>query len=281
MLLGLGVCWIRPQAWGMRLLVAACALLLMAPEYAFGKVEHVNHLFLVAHVWAIFVPWLPYHVADPNLRPRATAIRLYQAAVLLIYTMAGLWKVFDLTVRAALKPGLTWLDPGAAFQAALVIAAREGRSVDALVAAQPLFALFPIGYILLMLVFVPASLSPWRRPYLLLLLPVVASFHILNGVLGLAHFYSTIVVLLGLFAPYDRFAASVLASQGATAREWSGARSTALYLRRYANGDADRFAGFYAYRARAEDRAWWRATLLYHPLVEGAARLLLRFNVPK
>jgi hypothetical protein len=255
-----GIAWARPSLWPVRAALAGCTLLLIAPEYAFGKVEHVDHLFLLAHVWSPFVPWALPHPEDPALGARASAARAYQAGLLSVYTLAGTWKVFDLTVRNAIKGGRTWLDSDAAFFTVLLFAARAGRDVELWAYLRPLFAFAPLAYLLLALVLVPAALTPWRRPYLAVLVPVVTAFHVVNGVLGLAYFYFTALTFLLLFTPYDR-----VMGRKRHPRSSPDARPPAT-------------DGFGAYRARVERRSWWRAALLYHPAVEAGGRLYWRLK---
>ncbi|NNF59132.1 MAG: hypothetical protein HKN04_12930 [Rhodothermaceae bacterium] len=269
------LCLWRPRLIPARVTIALCALLLMSTEFAYGKIEHTNHLFLLAHVYAIFLP-----VGRPSGREQillqAEATRWYQGGLLLVYTMAGLWKFGDMTLRAVLKPGMTWLHP----EAMPALSALSYRVLDFNLAVPQAFYeirwLFPIGYVAIAFLLVPSALAPFRRPLLLITLPTVALFHLMNALTLYAIFLSTIVVALVLFVPYDLLLPirRTLAPVGRV--RFKGAGGEAHYERLYENGDVDRFEGFYAYRERLTDRSWILAAPLYYPGVATVAAWVLQ-----
>lgn len=277
----IGLCLWRPRLIAARVGVAICALLLISTELAYGKMEHVNHLFLLAHVYAIFLPMgrpgQPYSAeseSDEGVAIQAEATRWYQAGLLLIYTMAGLWKFFDMTLRSLLKPEMTWLHP----EAMPALTALSYRAHDfALSIPEALWTIrwiFPAGYVVLAFLLATAVLAPFRRPLLLLILPTVVLFHIMNVLTVYALFLSTIIVAVLLFTPYDLLVPAIRRHlTPVTNTTFEGVGADARYERHYANGDVDVFKGFYAYRTRLEDRNWLRAAPLYYP---GVALLATR-----
>jgi hypothetical protein len=48
------VCFLRPRLVAARAVLAVGVVLIILPEFGYGKVEHINHLFLAAHVYAVF-----------------------------------------------------------------------------------------------------------------------------------------------------------------------------------------------------------------------------------
>lgn len=268
------LCLWQPRLIPARVAVALCALLLMSTEFAYGKIEHTNHLFLLAHVYAVFLP-----VGRPSGREQtalqAEATQWYQGGLLFVYTMAGLWKFGDMTLRAVLKPGMTWLHP----EAMPAISAFSYRALDFPLAVPEAFYeirwLFPVGYVALAFLLAPAALAAFRRPLLLLILPTIALFHLMNALTLYAIFLSTIVVAVVLLIPYDRFLPSIRRSLTPVEHaRFEGTGAGACYERWYENGDVDRFEGFYAYRARLAERSWLLAAPLYYPGVATGATWL-------
>ncbi len=262
---GVGVCLWRPRLVVARAVVAACALLIMATEFGHAKIEHVNHLFLLGHLYALFVP-----LGRPGDREQvaleAETVRWYQGGLLFVYTMAGLWKFVDMTIRAVLKPGMTWLDPAAVPG----MAALSYRGLDlSLAVPEALWAVrwaLPVGYVVLAFVLASAATAAFRRPLLLLVVPTVVLFHLMNALTGLAHFFSTALVAAVLLTPYDLVFPAIRRRLTPVERApFTGNGASARYERVYTDGQADTFSGFYAYRARLEDRSWLWAAPLYYP----------------
>ena len=272
------VCWRFPQVVLARLVLAFGARYLIAPEFAYGKVDHMNHVFLLGHVLALFLPVGTPNLqaalrdrgaAEATLRAQARAFDWYRAGLLFPYTLAGFWKVLDLTVRAVLKPGMTFLHP----DALLITSATTYRSHDLPLEVPRSLAtfneVFGPGYIALAVVFLAASTAGFRRPLLGLMLPVILLFHLSNILTLYVIFATTCVVVIALLFPYDRAIPAVRRSlvpveiATFTGRGWH-----ARYVRHYANGDADEFDGFRAYRARWTDASWWLGGPLHHPLFD-------------
>lgn len=278
--LSVTLCLWRPRLIAARATLALSTLLLMAPEFAYGHIEHVNHLFLLAHVLAVFLP--TGRPGDPDeARLQARSFAWYQAALLFPYTMAGGWKWLDMTVIRLLKPDMTWLHP----DALVVTSVHSYRNYDLPLTVPATLAdfgfLYAIGYVVLAYVFVSASLAAFRRPLLPLVLLAIIMFHLTNVVTLYVHFVTTCIVAAILFFPYDRLLPSVRGALEAPASTvFEGRGGGARYVRTYANGDRDLFEGFYAYRERLTDRAWPLAAPLYLPGMAWLADRLIQSRQP-
>jgi hypothetical protein len=267
------ICLFRPRLIAARLTLAVGAVLLIAPEFGW-KVDHMNHLFLLAHLYAIFLP-----IARPipaTAEAQAGAVAWYRTGVLFPYTMAGLWKFVDMTARRVLKPGMSWLDPDAMVITSIV----NYRSLDLPLTVPEALDAFkgwiPIGYVALALVFAAAALSAWRRPLIALVLPTIITFHLSNVFTLHVRFISTCFVALAVLLPYDRLIPGVRRHLQPAEIDFDGRGAEAHYTRRYANGDRDEFQAFYAYRARIEDVSWFLAAPLHYPGVAWMASRVLR-----
>ena len=85
------VCWVRPRHIPARIVLAAGVLFLIAPEFAFGKLDHMDHVFLTAHVFAVLLPVQKPDLsgalvdkagAEPELLAQARAFDWYRAGLL-------------------------------------------------------------------------------------------------------------------------------------------------------------------------------------------------------
>jgi hypothetical protein len=269
------LCLWRPQLIPARVALAACALLLMTPEFAHGHIEHINHLFLVAHTLAIFLPLgRPAHEREAILQAEAT--EWYLAALLFPYMMAGVWKWVDMTIRQVVKPGMTWLHP----DALAIVSTNSHRQLDlpldfsaALVDVGPLAV---VGYVTLASIFLASSIAAFRRPLLFIILPVIVTFHVVNFFTLNVLFLTTCIVAAVLFTPYELLLPGLRRQGTPVARvAFEGAGATARYERRYADGEIDIFLGFYAYRERLRDRSPLVAAPLYYPGLGWVATRLL------
>ena len=269
------VCLLRPRWLVARIVLTASLLLLITPEYGFGHLEHVNHLFLLAHVYSVFRPLgRPQNIQEAEFR--AAGYTWFLLGLLAIYTASGLWKVVDMTIRDVIKPGVTWLNP----DAMLASAVAAMRNVD-LPMILPSYVeavawAFPIGYVVLTLIFSASFLAAFRRPLLIIVVPVILVFHFLNAVTLYALFLSTIVVASVVLLPYDYLLPTIkgklIPVKSSTIERAAG---DATYQRRYENGDVDTFIGFFAYREWVRDRAILLSAPLYYPGVAWAGSRLL------
>lgn len=266
----------RPRLLAPRIVLTLGVLLLIAPEFGFGHMQHVNHLFLIGHLYSTFRPLgRPKSLEEAELRARGYS--WFLLGLLAVYTASGLWKIVDMTIRDVLKPGVTWLEP----EAMLATSIAAMRSVD-LTMTVPRFVesvawIFPIGYVLLTIVFAASFLGAFRRPLLLIIVPVIAIFHLLNAITLYALFISTIVVAFVLMMPYDYVLPTIERKLSPVrSTDFTGRGHDARYIRTFENGDTDVFMGFFAYRERLHDRSALLAAPLYYPGIAWAGIRLLR-----
>ena len=173
-----------------------------------------------------------------------------------------------MTVRAVLKPGMTYLHPDALLLTSVTTYRSHDLPLDVPQALAHVNEAFVPGYVLLALIFFFASLSGFRRPLLGLMLPTILVFHVSNVWTLYVVFLSTCFVLLALLSPYDRLLPTLRRRLVAVEhRSFAGRGRDATYERRYTNGDLDSFVGFEAYRARWTDTSWLLSGPLHHPLV--------------
>lgn len=269
-------CLLKPRSLAPRIVLTMSLLVIIVPEFGFGHVPHVNHLFLLGHVYATFRPMgRPRDAAEAE--PRANGYTWYLLGLLAVYTASGLWKVVDMTIRDVLKPGVTWLDP----EGMLASTITQMRMVDLpMIVPQYVEAIawvFPIGYVILTLIFTASFLGAFRRPLLLIIAPTVMLFHLLNAIFTLyALFLSTIVVAGVLLAPYDYIVPAIKRKLvPVRSVSFSGSGGNAQYHREYRNGDTDTFRSFYAYRERLSDWSTLLAAPLYFPGIAWISNHLL------
>jgi hypothetical protein len=138
---------------------------------------------------------------------------------------------------------------------------------------------FPIGYVALTFIFCVSFLAAFRRPLLLIVIPVIVVFHFLNAVTLYALFLSTMVVATVILVPYEYLLPAIKCRLVPVKSSWiEGAAGDAKYQRRYENGDVDSFLGFFAYREWLRDRAILLAAPLYYPGVAWAGSRLIEIR---
>lgn len=284
------VCWRSPQATVARVALALGVLYLIAPEFGYGKVDHMNHVFLLGHVLAVLLPVAKPDLqtalreggeAESSLLAHARAFNWYRAGLLFPYTLAGFWKGVDLTARAVLKPGMTFLHRDAILITSTTTYRSHDLPLDVPRALAVFNEAFVPGYLALAVIFVVAVVAGFRRPLLGLIVPVIVLFHLSNVVTLYVIFVTTCAVVMALLLPYDRVLPTVKKALVPTqAVTFSGRGVDARYVRRYSNGDADEFAGFEAYRARWTDASWLLGGSLHHPVAAWVGRRLVARRKP-
>lgn len=270
------VSFVRPRWLYPRVLLTLSLLLVITPEFGFGHVQHVNHLFLLGHVYSTFRP-MGRPRTDEEAAYRAKGYTWFLLGLLAVYTASGLWKVVDMTIRDVIKPGVTWLEP----EALLATSVASMRNVDlSMLVPQYIDAVswvFPIGYVIIAVLFSASFLAAFRRPLLVIVVPTIMLFHLLNAITLYALFLSTIVVAGVLMLPYEYILSAPkkgLVSVRSSTLDRS--ESDITYARQYENGDFDRFYGFYACREWLYDRSVLLAAPLYYPGIAWAGTQLLR-----
>lgn len=258
-------CFLKPSRISIRLLLASLLILVSIPPHGFGHIEHTGHLLLLGHVYSTFRP-LGKPAEDSELKWHSFGYTWFLFGLLAVYTASGLWKVVDMTIRDVLKPGVTWLDPEG--MVATSIASMRGVDVSMTIPriVESVDWAFPIGYIILTIIFTGSFIAAFRRPFLFIILPTVVLFHLLNALVMYVLFIFTIFVALAVLWPYDLSLPGIkkkLVPAESTA--FSGRGRNARFVVQYAGGDSDVFEGFYAYRERLRFRSALLASPLYYP----------------
>jgi hypothetical protein len=98
---------------------------------------------------------------------------------------------------------MTWLSPDAMLASAIAAM----RNVDLPMTLPSYVEAFawalPIRYVFLTLILSASFLAAFRKPFLLIVVPVIVVFHFLNAVTLYALFLSTMVVASVVLLPYD------------------------------------------------------------------------------
>lgn len=257
--------FMRPESFPIRIATTISILLVSVPEHGYGHVEHTAHLLLLAHLYSTFRP-IERPGITSNVETLSRGYSWFLLGLLAVYTASGLWKVVDITIRDVIKPGVTWLEP----EAMLATSIAAMRNVDLSFEVPQIVAsvawAFPIGYILLTLIFVASFVAAFRRPLLLIVVPTVVSFHLLNAIVMYVLFIYTIVMVVATLTPYD-FAFPWIRRRlvGVTSTRFYGKGHAAMFEIRYRNGDADYFQSFYAYRENLRQSSALFAAPLYYP----------------
>lgn len=193
---------LKSSAW-LQLPLALCLLWLNLPQWSYGFLSHVNHLFLLAHLFLIFIPLEKYswRQTDENT---SKAINWFYAGLLFTYTLAGLWKIPSVLYKLLTSsPDVHWLHPDGALYNAFV----SFRSYDLPLHFTKLFTEVPFVWqasfiltVYIQSISIFAAFRQQLRPWVALFLIL---FHVVNMLAFQTHFVVAICVLLCLFLPYD------------------------------------------------------------------------------
>ncbi|MCJ8164568.1 HTTM domain-containing protein [Pontibacter sp. E15-1] len=246
-----------PQA-----LLAVCLLWLNLPQWGYGILSHVNHTFLLAHLFLIFIPVNRASLSLPD-HYLSKSIQWYYAGILFTYTLAGLWKIPALLYKLVIaSPDMTWLHPDAALSNAFV----SFRNYDLAFETTPFFTVFPVFWqasfvlaVYLQSVSVFAAFRQPLRPWIGLFLVL---FHVMNMVAFQTFFVVATVVVLCLFIPYDAMFPRLFHQ-----------RQNGSVPKPYISLYSSAFDGF---RFKILQKHFYLAGLLYFPGVHTLAKTFLR-----
>ncbi|MGV3539843.1 MAG: hypothetical protein ACO1OQ_08535 [Rufibacter sp.] len=258
-LVAVGLLWINLILWG------------------YGFLAHVNHLFLLAHLFLLFLT-----VERPSANQVGAAhyqtINWYYFGLLFTYSLSGLWKVAAYARKIwQNSPDVHWLKPEAALYNALV----SFRDYDVPLPFAHLFLYYPwvwqIGVVLVVYLQVSAVAAAWQpalRPWMGFFL---IAFHLLNQFAFMVFFVVGCFTLLCLFFPYSWLLPAYRERQiQPEVKSFQGKGLKAQYARTYSNGEQDIFTGFEAYRQRWLDRHYYLTGILYLPGVQLFVWLFMR-----
>ncbi|WP_181307312.1 hypothetical protein [Rufibacter sp. XAAS-G3-1] len=260
-----------------QVVLAAALLWINLVLWSYGYLPHVNHLFLLAHLFLIFVVVEKPGVNKPD-KIQYTSINWFYFGLLFVYTLSGLWKIAALAKKLlSASADVHWLRPPAALYNALV----SFREYDQPLTFAHLFLEYPwvwqIGFVAVVYILtsaVAAAGHPPLRPWVGALL---MGFHLINQFAFLIFFVVACLTILCLFFPYSL----VCRQYRELCRfpidfRFTGKKRTATYIRTYEDGQEDAYHGFEAYRQRLQDKHYYLSGLLCFPGVKLVTELCWR-----
>ena len=82
-------------------------------HWSFGFASHVGHVFLLFHLFTLFIPIQKAYSKQEYLQV-SNMIRLFLVGIVVIYTWSAAWKIVTITYKIFYQPGvMTWLYPDA------------------------------------------------------------------------------------------------------------------------------------------------------------------------
>ena len=267
------VLW-RGGSVGMRLIQVLLLLYVNLPLWSYGFASHVSHLFLLAHLFGVFIQWRRpvFGEVSPEY---VRSLQLYLLGLLLTYGWSGAWKVVGLVYKFGWQPGaVNWLHPDAALLNAIVSFRNYDEALIpvAWIAATKPFWIFGFFVVLYIQLLSPlGAFRLWVHPWLALGLVI---FHYMNIVAFHTHFYTAPILVVLLLWPYWR--SKACQAQIPSIQVSQLLRGT--YTRRYENGDEDVYQGRYAaLLGYWQDKGPWLAGLLAAPLLGPVLARMLPF----
>jgi hypothetical protein len=265
---------LRGGSVGLRLLHVVLLLYVNLPLWSYGFASHVSHLFLLAHLFGVFIQW-QRPVYGQVSAEHSRGLQFYLLGLLLTYGWSGAWKIVGLVYKFGWQPGVVnWLHPDAALLNAIVSFRNydEALHLVAWIAATKPFWIFGFFVVLYIQLLSPlGAFRQWAHPWLAVGLVI---FHYMNIVAFHTHFYTAPILMVLLLWPYWRsasFRAQIPPVQEAHT-QWG------TYTRTYGNGDKDVYQGRHpALLGYWQDRNLWLAGLLAAPLLGPVLARLLRF----
>ncbi|MBT8317614.1 MAG: hypothetical protein HKP59_08300 [Lutibacter sp.] len=179
---------------------------LNALKWNYNFFSHVGHLFLLAHLFTLFIP--PTTIKELNstlkIKQFSYSIRWAYAGVLITYSMAGFWKYLALFSKLVLYPTeINWLSERAAKLNAIVSARLWDETVSNFMLNfynVPWF--WQIGTLVIFTAQLFAILGAFNKRISYFILIMLVLFHFYNLLFINTHFYAAVVVLLILLFPY-------------------------------------------------------------------------------
>lgn len=246
--------------------------LLKLPEESFGYHGHGDRFFmLLLFLWIFAFPSLK--LKPLAWRSTSQSYDMLLAGLLLSYSLAGYWKLYPMLLyhpwnQYFEKDGfLTWLSVDAFWLTSFIHFYPVGENISPAVLAFEYRYVFRILVVLTILLQCLAFVGAWRRPLLLIFVPVILLFHQLSQYFLVVNFGNKVLLFMVAF-PYHLFFFKKSASEAAIeANQFKGKYTQASYERKYKNGTQDTYKSSYAYRAYLEDKHNLVYILMYFPLV--------------
>lgn len=246
------------------ILLTFCIMWLNALRWNYGFFSHVGHIFILAHLFFVFIPQTNKSENDQNIFMISKMIKWAYFAILVTYTFSGIWKIIGLFFRLLFKPTeINWLSSDAVLNQVMIGYVDWDISFPEYINAFTIPIVWQCSFIMMVLLQLGSFLGAFRRPLLTWIMWGNIAFHLINTIFFKIEFWLTPITLLILFFPYHIFFHELTNHYKI---KWNGAYNQASYTRHY-DVDKDVYTGFYAYRAKFEDAKKWWVGLLFIPFV--------------
>lgn len=245
--IGLAICCIllvKPDILYVRIFLTFILLWVNLFQWSWGVESVVSYTLLFSHLYTMLVPFDSKDQEVTKIGHKVTMIKLFYAAILVTYTLSGVWKWIALVYKLVLKPeDVNWLsDSGALFNAVVSF-----RNYD-----------FDYNWLL------PFFCWPWLWKFAFLLMntiqtfclfavnriqlqPLVALafviFHIINSIMFATVFITAILVIIILFFPYHLFR-----KDDSEIVNYYKSELGSKFTIQYINGEIDTYTDFDAFR---------------------------------
>lgn len=175
-------------------------------KWNYNFFSHVGHLFLLAHLFTLFIPSKTIEKLNSTIEIKqfAYSIRWAYAGVLITYTMAGFWKFLALFSKLIFHPNqVSWLSKNAAELNAIVSAHLWDETVsNAMLKFYDIPLIWQIGTLVIFTAQLFAVLGAFNKKLSYYILATLVLFHLYNILFINTHFYTSTFVLLILLFPY-------------------------------------------------------------------------------
>jgi hypothetical protein len=261
------------RSFALRILLTLLLLWVNLPLWSYGFASHVSHLFLLAHVFGIFVDWRKPQFGHID-KYQYYSFQWYLLGVFATYTMSGLWKWIGLLYKFVFQPdAINWLHPDAALLNAVVSFRNYDLPLEPIPWLMETKLLFILGFFIVLYIQTFSFLGAFRQGTHFWLLIGLIVFHVMNIVAFHTVFYTAPAVVTMLLFPYHWLPGAQNQIPRPTKVKWIKDHRHMAYTRVYPNGEEDTFQGFNALRERWMDINPALGGLLSAPLVRTVTRI--------
>lgn len=183
----------------LRTLILILAFISNSLQQTAGGYSHWNHFIILGLLFGLFLPL----EGDFN-RDDEVGYRLFHLAMLLPYSVAGMWKL--LHIAWALKEGSiagSWLESSATIETLRSNEIRYERDLAVEPLVEFLQPVWPYLFVLFAALLTSSFLAALNRSTLLIIAPAVGGFHLFNFLAFGAEFRWTAIAAPLLLFPYE------------------------------------------------------------------------------
>ncbi len=246
--------------------------LLKLPEESFGYHGHGDRfLMLLLFLWIFAFPSLK--LKSSAWRSTSQSYDMLLTGLLFSYFLAGYWKLYPMLLyhpwnQYFEKDGfLTWLSVDAFWLTSFMHFYPADLDISPASLAFEYRYVFQILVVLTILMQCLAFIGAWRRPLLLVFVPVILLFHQLSQYFLLVNFGNKVLLLLVTFPYHLFFFKKSIPEASIKESQFRGKYAEAHYERKYEQGMQDSYKSSYAYRAYLEDKHNAVYILMYLPFI--------------